>query len=609
MTICLAAMPWQSLDCPSLPLGLLKAITVAGGRPAPATYHGGTRWAEFLLAATDGEIGPAEYTDVAESGLFHGLGDWVFAGVLHGDDEFGVDQLRRYAADHDVDIGVVTRMRPYAAAFVEAAAREILATNPTLVGFSTTFMQNAPSLATARRLRELAPDLTIVFGGGNCDGAMGSAMHRNFPFIDHVIRGEGEIAFPALLDAIDGKIPFADVPGLSWRDGDRRHDNPQGSLVPPGLIPVPDFDDWFELMADSPVNEYVEPKLVLEGARGCWWGEKHHCTFCGLNGTGMQFRAKAPDALIAELTTLVSRHQTLDVIMVDNIIDNRYFRDVLPRVADLDWDLRIHYEVKSNLRPDEIEALRRAGVTHVQPGIESLVSPVLKLMDKGVTGVRNVRTLRDCESAALTVTWNWLYGFPTERGADYQAILRQVPALIHLQPPAGLARILLERFSPYFENRLLGFPERRPARLYDHVYALPADQLTDMVYLFDTDPAGLSDTDAEPLAKLIDLWTDGYSSSSLRVVSEDDEEIVIADRRVGWPEREHRIVGAPFVAAYRELGNGRTAKALATRLAGHGLPADRVDAWLRELSEHGLVFTEQDHWIALATTTEPLKVG
>ncbi|WP_091461536.1 hypothetical protein [Micromonospora inyonensis] len=130
--------------------------------------------------------------------------------------------------------------------------------------------------------------------------------------------------------------------------------------------------------------------------------------------------------------------------MVDNIIANSFFTTVLHRLAELDWDLRLHYEVKSNLKPAEIDIFRAARVSHVQPGIESLVSPALKIMDKGVAGTRNVRTLRDCEAAGLTVTWNWLYGFfPEERAEDYEPVLRQIPALMHVQHPAGASRILL----------------------------------------------------------------------------------------------------------------------------------------------------------------------
>jgi ribosomal peptide maturation radical SAM protein 1 len=334
--------------------------------------------------------------------------------------------------------------------------------------------------------------------------------------VDYVVRGEGEAAFPELLRALDGTTSLAGVPSLCWWDGESQRVNDIAPHpLPPGRIPMPDFDDWFARLDASPVRGYVEPKLVVETARGCWWGEVHHCTFCGLNGTMMEFRSKSPARVLDELSHLVARHQVLDVITVDNILDNTYFRTVLPRIAELDWDLRVHCELKSNLKPAEIDTLRRARVAHVQPGIESLVSPVLKLMDKGVSGLHNVRTLRDCESAGLTVSWNWLYGFPGEDLADYHDVVRQLPALSHLQPPSSSARILLERFSPYFRDPALGFPLRTSAAMYEHVYRLPETEKADLVYLFDTQQRGLSEAEAAELNGFVAAWQDLYTDSCL----------------------------------------------------------------------------------------------
>ena len=39
----------------------------------------------------------------------------------------------------------------------------------------------------------------------------------------------------------------------------------------------------------------VRPQIPLETSRGCWWGMKHHCIFCGLNGKQMAFQDKSPD--------------------------------------------------------------------------------------------------------------------------------------------------------------------------------------------------------------------------------------------------------------------------------------------------------------------------
>jgi ribosomal peptide maturation radical SAM protein 1 len=609
LRICLATMPWQTLDLPSLPLGLLTTVCLETGREKPATYNGNLRWVEFLLDRSAGQIMPADYVDVAENGIFQGIGDWVFTGVLHGAD-FGMATFSDYVRQYGIDPGKAFSMRQYAEEFVDLAAREILDLEPDLVGFSTTFMQNVPSLAVAARVKRLAPSVRTVLGGGNCDGPMGAALHRNYSFVDYVVRGEGETAFPALLDAVDRGEQPVDVPGVCWwRDGVSVANDDGRHPLPPGRIPRPDFDDWFAHFENSPLEGYVEPKLVLESARGCWWGEAHQCTFCGLNGSLMQFRSKPPQRTLGELTELVTRYRTLDVIMVDNIIDNRYFTDVLPALAALDWDLRIHYEVKSNLTQAQIEALRAARVAHVQPGIESLSTRVLKIMDKGVDALRNVRALRDCESAHLDATWNLLYGFPGETEEDYWPVIRQVPALVHLRPPSDALPILLERFSPNFDRPELGFARRRPARIYDHVYDLPERELTDLVYLFDTDYAGIHGEVVDALANSIDDWKKRHHDSSLVCVRTPDG-LRVEDRRSGWPARDHHIVDPVLIAAYRHLEHGRSVRAVCSRLADEGvtLTESGMDTWLAELVEAGLVFRDGDRYLALATTSVPLRI-
>ncbi|MGW7531793.1 RiPP maturation radical SAM C-methyltransferase [Amycolatopsis sp. NPDC054798] len=603
-------MPWQAIESPSLPIGLLRSACVSSGLERPHTYHGGLRWTEFLIEASAGEIGAAEYIEIAESGLFHGLGDWVFSGVLHGDSEFGFATLQDYAADRDLDISLAMRMRAHAEEFVALAASEILSSGCNVIGFSTTFMQNVASLAVAQQIKQRAHHVAIVFGGGNCDGSMGAALQRNYPFVDYVVRGEGEEAFPKLIRALDGDGSPTGIAGLCWWDGAVQRVNPtEPHPLPPGRIPEPDFDDWFDHIDGSVVRKYVEPKLVIETARGCWWGEAHQCTFCGLNGTLMEFRSKPADRVLDELTRLVARHQVLDVIAVDNIIDNSYFRTVLPKIAELGWDLRLHYEVKSNLKKEDIQALRAASVAHVQPGIESLISRILSIMDKGVSGIRNVRTLRDCESAQLTVSWNWLYGFPDETAGDYEEVLPQLPALSHLQPPVAASRILLERFSPYFENPALGFPDRTSAELYRHVYRLPEHDVFDMVYLFDTQGRGLTDAEAWPLQEQVNAWNELYPESTLRRIEVEDA-IVLQDRRANWPQ-EDLVLGDPdLIAAYLELEKGRTPNAILRRLlaSGRSLTPEKLHRFLSTLLERGLLFTEGGSYLAIATTAFPVKI-
>ena len=76
---------------------------------------------------------------------------------------------------------------------------------------------------------------------------------------------------------------------------------------------------------------------------------------------------------------------------------------LLPRIIDSGYDLRLHIEIKANMRRSQLRTLAEAGMIYVQPGIESLNSRVLGLMDKGVSGCQNVRMLRDgAETARCT---------------------------------------------------------------------------------------------------------------------------------------------------------------------------------------------------------------
>ncbi|GAA4533973.1 RiPP maturation radical SAM C-methyltransferase [Amycolatopsis samaneae] len=610
MRLSLVSMPWQALDTPSLPIGLLTECVRRTGADRPVSeYHGNLAWAAYLISATNGELGPAEYTTVSEM-VFHGIGDWVFAGSLCGNGGWARDRLARYAGHRGLDVSAAVGMRALVDGFIDEAAAEVLAQRPDVVGFTSTFMQNVPSLALARRLKRLRPDLRVVFGGGNCDGPMGHALHRNYGFVDYVVRGEGEAVFPRLLDRIEAGAPVADLPGVCWRRGTGSVANPP-SRTPLGIgaVPAPNYDRWKADFDASPIADHLTPWLVVEGARGCWWGEKHQCTFCGLNGSSIRFRSKPAEVFWEELADLVRRHRILDVVPVDNIMDMDYVRTLLPLVEKSGWDLRIHYEIKSNLRTEQVAALAAAGVVNVQPGIENLSGRVLGIMDKGVDGATNVRLLRDGENNDMTIEWNYLYGFPGEQPEDYLTVIEQLPALVHLQPPSVANRIVLERYSPNYDRPEIGFARRRPAEFYRHVYDLPEDELSGLAYFFDTDEQGITGEVVAALRAAVAAWRSGHHTSTLLLRVDEPTVLEIEDDRRGWPRRTHRLLGWE-AAAYRELDRCQTGTALAKRLRAKGFEIDGevLGAWLEDQRRHGLVFVDGGRWVAIATRNVPIRM-
>ncbi len=70
---------------------------------------------------------------------------------------------------------------------------------------------------------------------------------------------------------------------------------------------------------------------------------------------------------------------------VDNILPHEYFKTLLPELKRRQLGVTLFYEIKANLKREQVELLRDAGVAALQPGIESLSTPVLRLMRKGTT--------------------------------------------------------------------------------------------------------------------------------------------------------------------------------------------------------------------------------
>ncbi|MFF8812680.1 RiPP maturation radical SAM C-methyltransferase [Streptomyces pactum] len=607
MRVLLVNMPWSPIDLPSLALGIIKRSVDERVPGAHAeVLHANVDFTDWITARTS--FTGADYEYYALSSYFLGCGDWVFSSALYDDPEWRVAEFTsamegKLSASRLEKSLELHRMVPQ---FVQETAERIVAAAPDVVGFTSTFQQNTAALAAARAVKRLAPHIVTVFGGANCDAEQGAAVHRNFPFVDHVIRGEGEAAFPALLTALGEGTAPDDVPGLCHRRPDGTSvANPMSTRpLPPAAILPPDYTGYFERLATSAARAWVEPKLVVEGARGCWWGEKHHCTFCGLNGSFMEFRSKSPDTFYEEITELARRHRVLDMYVVDNILDMGYLTTVLPRIIDSGYDLRMHIEIKANMRRSQLRTLAEAGLIYVQPGIESLNSRVLNLMDKGVSGCQNVRMLRDGAETGLSVAWNYLHGFPGETEADYDPVIAQIPALEHLNPPVDQsARIAIERFSPYFNRPELGFSGLRPELHYRFTYDLPEEELYDLAYVFEAPDRGIGQRTVDALNKALAAWKKHSTDSRLTYTDLGDRIVLVSRRRLfDWGARE--LTDPLHLAAFRLLDQPHAltplTRKLRARLPGRTVEEPEVAALLEEWLGLGLVFTDGGQYVHIA---------
>ncbi|MPZ81593.1 MAG: RiPP maturation radical SAM protein 1 [Actinophytocola sp.] len=590
----LVSMPFMNVNRPSIQLGLLKAIGEAHGFGV-RTLH-----ANLDFAA---RIGPDRYRLLAEH-YSRLVGEWLFSIEAFGD--AAPDREAGLLAEFGEELGVVgspddlLRIREHdVPEYLDGIVDGFPWDGTQVVGFSSTFQQNTASFALARRLKERYPGIVTVFGGANFDGEMGRELVRTVECVDFAVIGEGDTAFPRLLSAIAEGTDPTGTPGVATRETATPPEPPNARLDD---LPAPDYAEYFDRAATLEIDT-DDVWLPFESARGCWWGAKHHCTFCGLNGSTMAFRAKSPRRVLDELAGQARRYGNFRFEAVDNILDPRYLTELFPTLAGSDY--QFFYEVKANLTRAQLRTLARGGVTSLQPGLESLSSTVLRLMDKGVRAAQNVNLLRWARYYGISVAWNILWGFPGETAEDYAAQAAAVPHLVHLQPPGSANQVSLERFSPlYDEPDRFRLPPPRPEASHRHVYPSTMD-IGRVAYFFEHEPA-LPPAAYAPLRKAVAEWSQAWRSDPPPALVYRAAPGFLRIYDVRRPGHEgtytfHDTLADIYLACSERP---TTARAVHTAI-GAAAPTAAIEDAFGQFQERGLMFLDGNLALALAVPATP----
>jgi ribosomal peptide maturation radical SAM protein 1 len=485
-SVALVNMPFGHSKFPSIQLGTLSALLKSQGIGVKNHY---------LNLYFAQRIGFPVYDVLCESQLL--IGEWLFSRLLFKDNP----KQSQYLRDFKPLIEDISRKAGCSSSYLEEIhamlAPQFLTWALTsvdwgqyrLIGFTSMFHQNVASVTLAKLIKDLYPDVKIAFGGAHYDGDMGLEYFRAFPWIDYAVVGEGEEPFPALvrqvLNGDEGEPPAGVV---ARKKGTLVYKPNQKLFVEFSRTGPPDYDDYFEQLNEVDPSSFkgMNRILLYESARGCWWGEKHHCTFCGLNAQSMKFRSKSYEQVIEELRWLSSRYDSTRFRLVDNIIDMKYIEQVFGALGANHYDLDVFIETKSNLNKQQIQTLAKGGVTSMQPGLESLSAAQLKEMDKGVSPMQNVVVLKWCRYYNVNLSWNILLGFPKETDEDYRKQIELIPSLVHLQAPESVGKLWLERFSPYFTRpHDYGVRITGPGMAYEYVYDPEKVDLMKVAYDFE----------------------------------------------------------------------------------------------------------------------------
>lgn len=487
--ISLINMPFANLGLPSIALTQLKSVVEADlpGRVAIDVLYLSHDFAKYL------GVEFYDYLSNSMESFNTGLGDWMFREAAFPNlPDNSEKYFTRYFPGKSPEAlrlkELIAQKRPGLNALMDDLIVRYELDKSQVVGFTSMFMQNAASFAMAAKLKRRNPNIITIIGGANCEFPMGGVIARRVPEIDYVFSGPALKSFPAFVRQCleRGLSKHQPIRGVFSKSLPLPLAGPEtiGEDLSIDTRIDLDYEPFLKRFAEYFSDLGVKPVLPFETSRGCWWGERSHCTFCGLNGVSMGYRAMSP-ALALDLFKSLFRFsgRVSRLTSVDNILPKSYVTEVLP-FLDTPPDMEIFYEVKADLSEQEIATLAKAGVKQIQPGIEALATSTLKLMKKGTTVFQNIKFLKLCALYGIKPHWNLLLGFPGEGAESYRKYVEILPRLTHLEPPSGAFPVRFDRFSPYFYKAQEYGLDLHALDFYSMVYPFDEADLMNFAYYF-----------------------------------------------------------------------------------------------------------------------------
>jgi radical SAM superfamily enzyme YgiQ (UPF0313 family)/MoaA/NifB/PqqE/SkfB family radical SAM enzyme len=309
-------------------------------------------------------------------------------------------------------------------ASLRALARRIARHPAPVVGFSLASRKEPAAALLAREVARFAPDKLLVAGGPAT--ATREERERLHTLAGGALKvfvvGEGERTLTEILRRNRAGQSAEGLPGVAfYREGEATFVEPPAP-VPIDQLPPPDYRA-FDL------TRYTSPALYVEWSRGCTGG----CAFCNIREYWRQYRAKPAARVLAELATLIDRHDADWLSLTDPVLNGR--PETLEAICDgiiaKGWRLKWSAGISPNhtLTPAQFEKLAAAGCYRLEFGVESGSDRVLKAMNKRYAAADAVAMCRAAAAAGIDVVLYLIVGFPGETEDDFAATLAAVDDL------------------------------------------------------------------------------------------------------------------------------------------------------------------------------------
>lgn len=322
-----------------------------------------------------------------------------------------------------------------------ALTRRVVTWKPDVFGINCSTHTFLNAIEALRQIHELLPDTVLVMGGIHPTFAA-ELILREYPFVDFVVKGEGEEAFPQLLECIANGVKPSEVAGISYMDGGRYVSAPNALVQDLDALPLPARDLAQEVeygQFHRGIRLTYGKFATISSSRGC----PYECTYCSCAAFSMRrWRARSAENVVEEIARLSDDGYELCVFVDDTFTLNR--RRV-EKICDLIRSRGIRMRFSCEGRVDQapyslLRKMRLAGFDVMYFGVESACQHVLDYYRKRISPEQSTKAVENAKRAGMMVITSMIVGAPVESMED---ILKSIE-FVRAARPHGVQFTILD---------------------------------------------------------------------------------------------------------------------------------------------------------------------
>jgi len=292
--------------------------------------------------------------------------------------------------------------------------------DPDVIGITSTTSMIPDAYVIAEVAKRYNENVKIVMGGPHVT-FLPERTFKECPYIDFIVRGEGEITFKELIDALEKNRDPSNILGLSINMGNKVKNNPPRPLIKDiDVIPTPSYD----LL---PMEKYQADGVrfgTVITSRGC----PFNCAFCSSSlQFGKRWRGHSDSRVIEELRYLYEKYGIREIEFLDDTftLNRKRAVRIAKRIREEGLDISWSSSSRVDTFTDELaHAMKKGGCHTIFFGIESGSQKTLDFIGKGITPEQSISAVKKAKKHEIRALGAFVIGFPEETKEDIEKTIK-----------------------------------------------------------------------------------------------------------------------------------------------------------------------------------------